>query len=185
MVQIKVNHVWRSGLANCGIHGVTLCGKKINAWFGSPEQMGMVAAMDALANPSRITCKTCIKKLPWDAQGDFRMKEFNVAAFEIDFIRHTIGFGEPIFKDGAFSGFSSAEDLLPGARPSICLNIWLSFVPEVYLAAALRAAEAVFTEFVQASSKVTDKTLEAYHARLFQWIHEHIEPVLDNKSTVH
>lgn len=113
------------------------------------------------------------------------MKEFNVTAFEIDFIRHAIGFGDPIITNGVFVGFQSAKEIPPGIQVAICLNVWLSFVPEVYLAAALRGAEAVFAEFVQAGGKATDEMLAVYHVRLFQWIHEHITPVLDNKPTVH
>jgi hypothetical protein len=57
-----------------------------------------------------------------------RPEEYGTQAFDRDFMRRTIGMGEPIFRDGVeFVGFNQR------ANPTkLNLDVWFGFVPEAY-----------------------------------------------------
>lgn len=66
-MEIKKVCCWQTDKTLSGTKGKlgqTLCGRNIDVFFGSSAQMGLVAPLDALGEPSRITCEACREKLP-------------------------------------------------------------------------------------------------------------------------
>lgn len=91
--------------------------------------------------------------------------------FEPDFMRQTIGFGEPLYNGIEFIGFDRTQN------PSVLhLEIWLEFVPEVYRKKCRQIGEDMANSLI--GNKVSDSTIDLLIVKILQRINDEVEPNL-------
>lgn len=98
------------------------------------------------------------------------LKRWGTIAFDSEFMRKTIGFGVPIFSESEFKGFDAER--FPN---SLCLSVWLSFVPECYRDQCESIAIKTVNDF--AGERIVESTLTAFISRLKGAIEAEVQPI--------
>lgn len=93
------------------------------------------------------------------------------AAFSLEFMRKTIGFGQPLFAGSEFIGFHACLD-----PQNLSCGVWYGFVPEKFKKIAMMALRSASSKII--GEQATRATIELFIAELhsnIQWLFDRIE----------